>query len=56
MASGGAEDAADSALQIVQRVLVLGEDDHLALAALGVAHVGVVLENLGEFIPLAVQT
>ena len=53
---GRAEDAADAALQIVQRVLVLGEEDHFALTAIGVAHVRIVLENFREFIPLAVQS
>ena len=32
-------------VQVVQRVAVLGEDDDLALAAAGVAHVGVVLQD-----------
>jgi hypothetical protein len=33
---------------------VLGENDHLALPAIGIAHVGIVLEDLGEFIPFTV--
>ena len=41
-------------MQVVQRVAVLGEDDDLALPAGGVAHLGVVLEDLREFVPLAV--
>ena len=53
---GRAENAADSALQIVQGVFVLGEEYHLALAAVGVAHVGIVLKDFREFIPLAVES
>ena len=41
-------------VQVVQRVAVLGEDDDLALPPAGVAHLGIVLEDLREFIPLAV--
>ena len=41
-------------VQVVQRVAVLGEDDDLALPAAGVAHLGIVLEDLREFVPLAV--
>lgn len=51
---GRAENAGDPPLQIVQRVPMLGEDDHLALAAIGIAHVGIVLEDLRKFIPLPV--
>ena len=53
---GRTKDAGDSALQIVQSVAVLGEEDHLALAAIGVAHVGIVLKDSREFIPLTVQS
>ncbi len=41
-------------MQVVQCVAVLGEDDELALPAAGVAHLGIVLENAREFVPLAV--
>ena len=41
-------------MQVVQRVAVLGEDDDLALTAGGVVHLRVVLEDLREFVPLAV--
>ena len=49
-----AEQPADLLLQVVQRVAVLGEDDDLALAARGIAHLRVVLQELREFVPLAV--
>ncbi len=52
---GGAKHAADPPFQIVQGVLVLGEEDHLALTPVGIAHVGIVLEDLGKLVPFAVH-
>jgi hypothetical protein len=47
---------ADLVGEVVQRVLVLGEDDELALAAIGVAHFRRVLQQPRQFVPLAVLT
>ena len=54
MASVVAEHAGDLGVQVVQRVAVLGEDDDLPLPAGGVVHLRVVLEQLRQFLPLAV--
>ena len=51
----GAKHTAHLLFQIVQSIPVLGEDDELAEPASCVPHAGVVLENLGEFIPLSIQ-
>ena len=51
---GTAQHAGDLAVQVVQRVAVLGEDDELALPAGGVVHLRVVLEEFGQLVPLAV--
>ena len=40
-----AHDAADSSLQVIKGVLVLSENDHLALLAVSITHLGVVLED-----------
>ena len=42
---GRAKERAEPLGQIVQRVAVFGEDDQLAPVALGVEHLGVVLEE-----------
>jgi hypothetical protein len=49
-----ADQAANLDGEVVERVAVLGEDDELALPAIGIAHLGRVLQQLGEFVPLAV--
>ena len=54
MASGLPSTPAILCVQVVQRVAVLGEDDDLPLPAGRVVHLGVVLEQLREFLPLAV--
>jgi catechol 2,3-dioxygenase-like lactoylglutathione lyase family enzyme len=41
-------------VQVVQRVAVFGENDDLALPAGQVAHFRIVLQDLREFVPLAV--
>jgi len=52
---GRAEDAGDLGLKVIQGITVLGEDDELAQAlGLRVLHTLVVLEDLGEFLPLPV--
>ena len=51
---GIAEQSADLLLQIAQRVAVLGEDDQLALAPRGIAHLRGVLQQFREFVPLAI--
>jgi hypothetical protein len=48
-----ADQAANLDGQVVQRVAVLGEDDQLALTAVGVVHLGRVCSS-GELVPLAV--
>ena len=42
---GSAEERAEPLAQIVQRVAVLGEDDHLPAVAMRIEHLGVVLEQ-----------
>lgn len=49
-----AENAGDLGVQVVERVAVLGEDNNLPLPARLVVHLGVVLQQLREFVPLAV--
>jgi hypothetical protein len=49
-----AEQSADPLLQIRQRVALLGEDDQVALAPRGITHLRGVLQQLREFVPLAI--
>ena len=51
---GVANDVADLVTEVVQRVAMLGEDNDLPLPAVGVVHLRRVLEQLREFVPLAV--
>ena len=51
----GAKHTSHLLFQIVQSIPVLGEDDELAEPSACVSHTGVVLENLGNFIPLSIQ-
>ena len=51
---GIAQHSGNLLVEVIQCVAVLGEDDELALAAIGIAHVGVVLQDAGEFVPFAV--
>ena len=51
---GVANDVADLVAEIVECVAMLGEDDDLPLPAVGVVHLRRVLEQLREFVPLAV--
>ena len=44
----------DTLMEVVERVAVLRENDEFALAPGGIAHFGVVLEDAGKLIPLAV--
>ena len=41
-------------LEVVQRVAMLGEDDQLAAVAVGIEHLGVVLQAARELLPLLV--
>ena len=49
-----AQRVADAQQQVVERVAVLGEDDDFAAAAIGGAHLGLVLQQARELFPLAV--
>ena len=42
---GSAEERTEPLGQVVQRVAVLAEDDHLSPVALSIEHLGVVLEE-----------
>ena len=54
IASGLPSTPAILPVQIVQRVAMLGEDDQLALAAAGIAHSRVVLQDAGQLIPFPI--
>ena len=49
-----ADQAPDLVGQVVQRVAVLGKDDQLTLAPHGVLHLGCVLQQARQLVPLAV--
>ena len=49
-----AEQVLDAREQVIERVLVLGEEDQLAAAAAGGEHLRLVLQQAGEFFPLLV--
>ena len=53
---GSAEKRAEPLGQVVQRVAVLGEDDHLSPVAMRIKHLGVVLEEGRQFLPLLVRS
>ena len=42
------------AVQVIQRVVMLGKNDDLALTARGIVHLGIVLKNFRQLIPLTV--
>ena len=49
-----AQHAADAADEVIERVLVLGEDDHLATVTACRVHLGAVLQQVGELLPFLV--
>jgi len=51
---GITQHAGDLPMEIIQGIAVLGKDDQLALAAAGIAHGRVVLQEAGEFFPFAI--
>ena len=51
---GSAKESAEPLGQIVQRIAVLGEDDHLAAMALRIEHLGVVLQERRKLLPFLV--
>ena len=53
---GSAEERAEPLGQIVQRVAVFAEDDHLAAVALRIEHFGVVLEEGRQLLPFLVRS
>jgi hypothetical protein len=46
--------ARDLAIQVIQRIAMLGKNDDLALPAGSIMHLGIILKNFRQFVPLSV--